>query len=746
MRAHHHALAALDAEVFVPHRDFESDVALLPHRGAGRECPVDRQLRNRERIAVAGDDRSEHVLHKLGRGFRNRAAHIEPAGDGVGNRHLVHMVERRVHGGVVLPNHRFAALAVSLVNRLLDLRDRFLARQDAGDREEAGLHDRVDALAHAGVLGDLVAVDHIELQLFLDDLLLHFSREVVPDLARAERAVEQERSADIGRAQHVQALEERELVAGDEVRLADQVGGPDRFGTEPQVGNGDGAGLLGVVHEIALRVIVGFFADDLHRVLVRAHRAVGADAVEHAADGARVLGRELGIVVQARLRDIVVDADGEMVLRALLRHLVEHSLDHRRREFLGRKAITPADHLGHRPERRFAGGDRFAERRHDVGVQRLPDRTGLFGAVEDADGLHRRRKSLDKMLRGERPVQPDLQDADLLAAAGQVLDGLVRGVRAGAHQDQHALGVGSAEVIEEPVLTAHDSRELVHHVLHDGGAGQVVGIDGLARLEVDIGVLGGAANEGMLGRERTGAVCAHQLVVDHRLQVFHRELLDFGDLVRGAEAVEEVNERDARFERGGLRDQRAVHRFLNRVRGEHRKAGLADGHDVLLVAEDRQRVCGDGAGGDVDHGRSELARDLIHVRNHEQQTLRRREGGGERAGLQRAVQRARRAALALHLDDARDGAPDVRFAFTGPLVGPLAHGRGRRDRVDRDDLVDFVSYVSGGFIAVKRYLDSIHRKSPFLTKRAFFRPTGAWIGGNNRPTSSIRPFTPLKWC
>ena len=39
----------------------------------------------------------------------------------------------------------------------LDLLDGLLARQHAGDGEEAGLHDRVDAPAHAAGLGDLVA-------------------------------------------------------------------------------------------------------------------------------------------------------------------------------------------------------------------------------------------------------------------------------------------------------------------------------------------------------------------------------------------------------------------------------------------------------------------------------------------------------------------------------------------------------------------------------------------------------------
>ena len=87
--------------------------------------------------------------------------------------HFVEMVERRVHRREVLLHDAFAALAVGLLDGVLDGRDGFVARQHAADGEEAGLHDGVDALAHAGLLGHFVAVDDVELQLLLDDLLLH---------------------------------------------------------------------------------------------------------------------------------------------------------------------------------------------------------------------------------------------------------------------------------------------------------------------------------------------------------------------------------------------------------------------------------------------------------------------------------------------------------------------------------------------------------------------------------------------
>ena len=61
----------------------------------------------------------------------------------------------------------------------------------------------------------------------------------------------------------------------------------------------------------------------------------------------------------------------------------------------------------------------------------------------------------------------------------------------------------------------------------------------------------------------------HALFVDHRAQDLVRQHLDLGDFVRGAEAVEEMHERNARFERGRLRNQREIHRFLHGRRAKH---------------------------------------------------------------------------------------------------------------------------------------------------------------------------------
>ena len=57
-------------------------------------------------------------------------------------------------------------------------------------------------------------------------------------------------------------------------------------------------------------------------------------------------------------------------------------------------------------------------------------------------------------------------------------------------------------------------------------------------------------------------------------------------LVRGAETVEEVYEREARLKRGGMSDQGEVGRFLDGVRCEQGKAGGPGRHHVAVIAKD----------------------------------------------------------------------------------------------------------------------------------------------------------------
>ncbi len=187
---------------------------------------------------------------------------------------------------------------------------------------------------------------------------------------------------------------------------------------------------------------------------------------------------------------------------------------------------------------------------------------------------------------------------------------------AGSHDDDDALGVGRAHVVEEMVGAAGEAREFVHDVLHDGRAGEIERIAGFAGLKEDVGILRCAAKDRMVRREGALAMSADKLLVEQGADGLVGDCEGLVDLVRCAEAVEEMHEGDARFERRDVRDERHVAGFLHGVRREHRITRRPAGHHVRVVAEDRERVRGDGARRDVNDVGGELACDLEQVGDH----------------------------------------------------------------------------------------------------------------------------------
>jgi hypothetical protein len=114
----------------------------------------------------------------------------------------------------------------------------------------------------------------------------------------------------------------------------------------------------------------------------------------------------------------------------------------------------------------------------------------------------------------------------------------------------------------------------------------------------------------------------------------------------------------------------------------------------------------------VDHCGGQFAGDLVHVGNHQEQALRGGKRGAERAGLQRAMQRASRATFTLHFDHIGNRAPDVLLFFGIPLIGPLAHGRRRGNGVNGYYFTQAVCYGCGGFVAVDNRHATCHGTSP----------------------------------
>ena len=146
-------------------------------------------------------------------------------------------------------------------------------------------------------------------------------------------------------------------------------------------------------------------------------------------------------------------------------------------------------------------------------------------------------------------------------------------------------------------------------------------VAGLAVLEENIAVFGHAACDGSLRSEGACAEVGKRFAVEEGSEVFLLKHLDFLDFVRGAEPVEEVDERHARFDGREVGYAGEVHDFLHGAFGEHGETCLADGHHVLMVAENREGVRGDGTCRYMEYRREEFTGDFVHVGYHQEQAL-----------------------------------------------------------------------------------------------------------------------------
>ena len=68
--------------------------------------------------------------------------------------------------------------------------------------------------------------------------------------------------------------------------------------------------------------------------------------------------------------------------------------------------------------------------------------------------------------------------------------------------------------------------------------------------------------------------------------------------------------------------------------------------------------------------------------------------------LEGSVEGTRGPGLGLHLDNVGDLAEEVRDSGRGPVVGVLAHRRGRCDGVQRDDFREGIGHAGGGLVAI----------------------------------------------
>ena len=239
--AHHHALAALHAQVWLPHRDRLGDVALLPLGRAAGKAAVAGEGAHRQGIGPALQLGQHQLSHHGGcRGQVGRAGewlrgHGPLIGSSRGGRDLPQAAQGCLHRRQIAGHDRLPLVAIAVLDGAADRAEGRRHRHHRGHGEEAHLHHRVDGVPQAVLLGDGRGIQGEHPQALGLDLGLHPRGDVGPAGLGRPGAVEQQRGPWGGQLQQVELLQEIPVVAGHQLGLADQVGGADRLGAEAQV-------------------------------------------------------------------------------------------------------------------------------------------------------------------------------------------------------------------------------------------------------------------------------------------------------------------------------------------------------------------------------------------------------------------------------------------------------------------------------------------------------------------------------
>ena len=189
------------------------------------------------------------------------------------------------------------------------------------------------------------------------------------------------------------------------------------------------------------------------------------------------------------------------------------------------------------------------------------------------------------MLRGEGAEQVDLDKPGFFPVGVEIVHHQLGRAGDAAHGDDHVRGVRRAVVVEQLVAPPGDVADAVEIALHHGGQALIKTVVGFADLEIDVGVLHRVAQHGVFWVQRPGAEGLQGLPVQQGAQGLPVDHLHGAQLMAGAEAVKEMQERDPRLDggqvgHGGQIDH--LHRGIRRCLDEK-------GPRVLL---DRALDCG----------------------------------------------------------------------------------------------------------------------------------------------------------
>jgi len=336
----------------------------------------------------------------------------------------------------------------------------------------------------------------------------------------------------------------------------------------------------------------------------------------------------------------------------------------------------------------------------NIHVKRFAVGTRFLSTVEHGNAFGCLGHSCQEVLGRERTVEVNCYQTYFFALGTQVVDNFTDSFGYRTHGDDDTVGFGVTIVIEQTVIAASDFADLLHVVFHDGRNGFVEAVARFTMLEEVVGVFSHTTGNRSHGVHGAATEFGQSFLVDQRSEVFVVQLFDLLDFVRSTETVEEVDERYTCLQSRQVGNTGEVHHFLYRAFGQHGEACLAARHNILVVAEDTQSVAGQCTCRYVEYAGQVFTGNLVHIGDHQQQTLGSSVGGSQRTCLQRAVYGTGSAGFRLHFLYQYCFAEDVFATCGSPFVYVFCHCRRRGDGVDGCHLGEHVRDVSSGFVTI----------------------------------------------
>ncbi len=698
MRTYIRALVTLDAVFSIPFRYVNRNAALLVSSRAAGECAVFSagKCGYRQLVAFLCVHRLYNVLYEfccLSYSLFCSINSISPCSRDFNLHCTVHTT---VNSGIVHVQDGVALLAVGLCDSCFHIFHSLLNRDDVRQLEERSLQYGVDSVAKTDFFRNFRTIDDVEIDFLCCQLFFQLRGQVLVQLVNRPCCVQQECAALVQLCYHVIQMYILLLVACNKVCCLNQICRTDRLVTKTQVALCDTAGLFGVIAEVSLRVHICVVTDNLDGVLVRANRTVCAQTPEFAADCAVIacnvyfLANRKGCICY-----VVHDTDRKVVFRLIQRQVRIYRKELRGCNVFGTKAIAAANNnrslicLKHSCA--------------DVHVQRFALCAGLFCSVQNSNLLHCLRQYLKQLCSNERTEQMNLYQANLFAFCCQEVNRFFDCFTRGTHCNDNSVSIGCAVVVEQLVISACDSADFLHVFFHNCGQSFIILVRCLTRLEIDVRILCGTSDNGMLGVQCVSLETVYRVHVDNLSQFFVIHYFDFLDFVRCAETIEEMQEGYAALDCGKMRNARQVHNFLYGVGSQKSEARLTACHNVGMVAEDGQCLCSQRTRRYMEYAGKQFAGNFIHIGNHQQKTLRCCICCCQRTSSQGTMYCTGRTCFGLHFYNFYSLSEKVLFAIRCPIVCFLSHWGRRCDGENASYFSKRIGSVCSSLITVHRF-------------------------------------------